>query len=196
MVSIKSLFQVVLVIAGAVAATAAPSASPTLSSVPYMPRIPSAAKHHHARRVTTLTGVPYMPRIPSAAKHHQVLRVRAQVDVDPSMVVQTTCLDATETIAFHDETVAQLNICGGMAGASDKCKGAPKTTVGLAGTARFTVTAVDDGATVTISRDRWVRCVQAARAECPTGSLAATCLGGGSTGDVTFRLESTENLEL
>ncbi|CAM1507041.1 Fc.00g066820.m01.CDS01 [Cosmosporella sp. VM-42] len=172
MVSTRSLFQTVLVLVSAMTATAAPAA----------PRMTN--------------GVPYMPRIPSAAKHHEILRARATTEVDLGVLVQATCLQKSETIVFHDENVAQLNICGGIAGAIDKCEGAPKETVGEAGSAKFTVTALDDDATITISKERWVQCVRAARAECPTGSFSAICSGGGSTGDVAFTLENPQTLEL
>ena len=100
------------------------------------------------------------------------------------------------TISPDDEAVAELSICGGMPGSVNECKGAPKTTTGQSGSAQFMVTALDDDATISVSKERWMRCVRAARAACPTGSFSATCLGGGSTGDVVFTLESTKLSEL
>lgn len=93
-------------------------------------------------------------------------------------------------IAFNDENVAQLSICGSIAGAIRHCEGSPKETEGEYRTAKFTVTTVDEFATIDIAKDRWVQCIQAARHACPTGSLSAVCVGGASTGDLAFTLES------
>lgn len=86
--------------------------------------------------------------------------------------------------------MAILSICGGIAGDITKCGGAPTSTTGQAGSAKFELDAVQDGATINISKGRWERCVRAARAVCPTGSLTATCLGGASKGDVQFTLDN------
>lgn len=99
-------------------------------------------------------------------------------------------------ILLHDETVAQLSICGGMPGSIDGCLGSPRSTVGEAGTALFTVAADAPEASITVSKDRWMRCVNAARDRCPTGSLAATCVGGASTGDISFVLETPKSQDL
>lgn len=93
-------------------------------------------------------------------------------------------------IIFHDETVAQLSICGGIPGSIDHCPGSPKETVGESGTALFTVRAEKAGASINITKERWMQCVQAARDRCPTGSLSATCVGGASAGDVSFVLKN------
>jgi hypothetical protein len=93
-------------------------------------------------------------------------------------------------IIFHEENAAQLAICGGISGSStDHCGGSPAATVGSNGSARFVLRAVNDGATIDISKVRWEECVHAARAVCPTGSLSAMCLGGATSGDVAFSLE-------
>jgi len=86
--------------------------------------------------------------------------------------------------------VAELGICGGIAGAITKCGGAPTSTTGKSGTAQFKLAAVSQGATINISKGRWEQCVRAARAVCPTGSIQATCAGGASTGDVAFTLDN------
>lgn len=93
-------------------------------------------------------------------------------------------------IVFHDENVAELGICGGIAGAITKCGGAPASTTGKAGSAIFTLNTVQKGATINISKGRWEQCVRAARAVCPTGSIQATCAGGASTGNVAFTLDN------
>lgn len=99
-------------------------------------------------------------------------------------------------ISLHDENVAQLSVCGGMVGSIDKCQGSPKRTVGQAGSAKFTVIALDDDAAISISKKHWMQCVRAARAVCSAGSFSATCLGGSSKDDVFFTLENPQNPEL
>ncbi|KPM45479.1 hypothetical protein AK830_g1031 [Neonectria ditissima] len=172
MVSSYKLLQAIVVIATAVAATVAP------------------------RGTKILDRVPLMPRIPSVSKHHEVLRARATMEVDHSVLAEATCLDRNQAIILHDETVAQLSICGGMPGSIDGCTGARAATVGEVGTALFTVSADDAGASITISKQQWMRCVQAARDRCPTGSLSATCVGGASSGDVSFTLENPQSHDL
>ncbi|KAJ1323492.1 hypothetical protein MN608_11647 [Microdochium nivale] len=102
--------------------------------------------------------------------------------------LSTTCLDASQKITFHDENVAQLQICGGIAGTITKCGGAPTSTVGQSGTAKFSLKPLTAGATLNISKGRWERCIKAARKVCPTGSLTTTCPGGASSGDTAFTL--------
>lgn len=86
--------------------------------------------------------------------------------------------------------MAELGICGGIAGSVQKCGGAPTSTTGTSGSAKFSLSAVERGATINISKGRWEQCVRAARAVCPTGSLKATCAGGASKGDVQFTLDN------
>ena len=90
----------------------------------------------------------------------------------------------------HDENVAQLGICGGIAGNTKKCRTSPIMTTGQAGTARFTLRATEPGATINIDKDQWEQCVRAARAVCPTGSMGGTCVGGATIGNLVFRLEN------
>lgn len=131
-----------------------------------------------------------LPRVMVRPAHLEVLKIRASTAVNPAAVTETTCLDASKKIVFHDENVAELAICGGIAGAITKCGGAPTSTTGKSGSAQFSLSAVDSGATINISKGRWEQCVRAARAVCPTGSIKATCAGGASTGDVTFTLDN------
>lgn len=93
-------------------------------------------------------------------------------------------------IVFHDQNVAELGICGGIAGAITKCGGAPTETTGSSGTALFTLKAATAGATINVSKGRWEGCVRAARAVCPTGTFSSTCIGGASTGNVEFTLDA------
>ncbi|KXJ86000.1 hypothetical protein Micbo1qcDRAFT_153462 [Microdochium bolleyi] len=102
--------------------------------------------------------------------------------------ISTTCLDASQKIAFYDENVAQLAICGGIAGKITKCGGAPTSTIGQSGTAKFSLKPLTAGATLNISKGRWERCIKAARKTCQNGSLKATCPGGASSGDTEFTL--------
>ena len=53
--------------------------------------------------------------------------------------------------------VALLQICGGIAGTIQKCQGAPKSTTGVSGNAKFTITPAVKGATINISKGRWER---------------------------------------
>ena len=70
-------------------------------------------------------------------------------------------------IVFHDENVAQLQICeGGIAGKVTKCRGAPTSTTGTSGTAKFSLTTATGGGTINISKGRWEQCIRAARAVC------------------------------
>jgi hypothetical protein len=144
------------------------------------------------------------PRIPSHAKHVEVLARRAASQADMTTVVTATCIDPDEYISFNDETVASLSICGGISGASTGCaqdvdpEVPPMTTSeGEFRSAHFSISAVDNGAVLTISKDRWIGCVEAARTICPTGSLTAVCAGGASPeSDVKFTLTSTVTNEL
>ncbi|KAI0021569.1 hypothetical protein F4780DRAFT_284103 [Xylariomycetidae sp. FL0641] len=119
-----------------------------------------------------------------------LLAMRGSTDVDPNAASDVQCIDPNVAIDFHDENVAQLGICGSIAGAITKCEGDPTATTGESGSARFDLAPVDAGATLNISKGRWEGCVRAARAVCPTGSLSAVCAGGSSLGDVAFRLDS------
>ncbi|TVY69005.1 hypothetical protein LSUE1_G006367 [Lachnellula suecica] len=133
--------------------------------------------------------VPF-PSVTVSQDHYEVLRLRASTTVDPTAVTGTTCTDTTTNIVFHDQNVAELAICGGIAGAITKCGGAPTSTTGSSGSALFQLNAVTAGATINVSKGRWEGCVRAARAVCPTGSFSSTCVGGASTGDVAFTLDA------
>ncbi|TVY39118.1 hypothetical protein LOCC1_G004944 [Lachnellula occidentalis] len=122
--------------------------------------------------------------------HFEILRLRASTTVDPAAVTSTTCTDTTANIVFHDQNVAELAICGGIAGTIVKCGGAPTSTTGSSGTALFSLKAADAGATINVSKGRWEGCVRAAQATCPTGGFSSTCVGGASTGNVAFTLSA------
>ncbi|KAI1323223.1 hypothetical protein F5Y16DRAFT_350806 [Xylariaceae sp. FL0255] len=133
---------------------------------------------------------PTWPRYTIDIEHLEVLAMRASTAVDHSAVEDMTCIDPDVNIVSHDQNVAELAICGGIAGTIEFCGGDPTETVGESGSAKFTLTAATDGATINISKGRWEGCIRAARAICPTGSMSGTCVGGASTGDVDFTLDS------
>ncbi|KAI0162957.1 hypothetical protein BJ166DRAFT_281752 [Pestalotiopsis sp. NC0098] len=125
-----------------------------------------------------------------SSEHFEILAMRASSTVDPNAVTNVKCTDPNVNIVFHDQNVAELGICGGIAGTITKCGGAPASTTGQSGTALFTLDAADSGATINISKGRWEGCIRAARATCPTGSISGTCVGGASTGNVDFTLDN------
>ncbi|KAL2022804.1 hypothetical protein VTK56DRAFT_4620 [Thermocarpiscus australiensis] len=132
-----------------------------------------------------------VPRVIVPQSYYEVLKIRASAPINPRAVADVNCLDPNAHIVFHDETAAELAICGGIAGsATAQCGGAPAETEGRSGTALFTLRAVNAGATINIAKDRWVQCVRAAREACPTGSMSGICFGGASSGNVGFTLTS------
>ncbi|KAI1869110.1 hypothetical protein JX265_002972 [Neoarthrinium moseri] len=138
----------------------------------------------------TTLATPFVPRYALTQEHLEVLAMRASTSVDPNAVSNTQCIDPNVNIDFHDQNVAELGICGGIAGSITKCGGAPQSTTGKSGTALFTLNAATSGATINISKGRWEGCIRAARAVCPTGSVSGTCTGGASTGNVDFTLDN------
>ncbi|ORY65966.1 uncharacterized protein BCR38DRAFT_339294 [Pseudomassariella vexata] len=135
-------------------------------------------------------GNPVWARSIGAPEHIEVLKMRASTSVNPDSVSNTKCIDPSVDIDFHDQNVAELGICGGIAGTIQKCGGAPESTTGTSGTAEFKLNAATSGATINISKGRWEQCIRAARAVCPTGSMSGTCAGGASEGDVDFTLDN------
>ncbi|OTA69401.1 hypothetical protein K449DRAFT_428850 [Hypoxylon sp. EC38] len=133
---------------------------------------------------------PVWPHYSVDNEHLEVLAMRASTSVNPAAVSDVTCIDRNKNIVFHDQNVAELAICGGIAGSIQKCGGSPQSTVGTSGSAQFTLKAATTGATINISKGRWEQCIRAARAVCPTGSMSGTCAGGASSGDVDFTLDN------
>jgi len=129
------------------------------------------------------------PRVVVPQSHYEVLEMRASTPVNPGAVKDVKCIDRNARIVFHDQNVAELSICRGIAGPVTKCQGLPAETTGRSGTALFALRTAEAGAQINISKDRWEQCVRAARAVCPTGSMSGTCVGGATTGgDVAFTL--------
>jgi hypothetical protein len=140
-----------------------------------------------------------------------ILAAPANTNINPAAVTGTICGNANvyvsllpslplhcpsvpplthlSAIDFHDFNVAQLSICGGIAGSITKCLGNPSSTVGASGTAKFSLKATVAGSTINVSKGRWEGCVRAARAVCPSGEFTSTCVGGATpAGDVAFSL--------
>ncbi|KAH6689214.1 hypothetical protein F5X68DRAFT_260749 [Plectosphaerella plurivora] len=145
-----------------------------------------------ARFITFLgvvASVMALPHFSVQQQYLEVTRMRASAEIRPLALLETQCMNRNVHIVFHDEAVAELAICdGGIAGSVQKCRGSPTETKGVAGTARFSVKTMRKGATIEISKERWERCVRAARAVCPTGTYRAVCAGGASKGDIEFFL--------
>ncbi|KAI1003793.1 hypothetical protein K3495_g4415 [Podosphaera aphanis] len=121
-----------------------------------------------------------------------ILHARASTSVDPNDVKDTKCIDEQAEIDTHDMNVAQLAICGSIAGAIQKCQGSPKSSEGTSGTASFKLEPAIEGETIKISKGRWERCIRAARATCPTGTFSSTCIGGATNGDINFSLSAVK----
>lgn len=113
---------------------------------------------------------------------HRQPQPRGDETVNPDAVLSTTCLDPSVDLNTHDTDVALLSICGGISGTIEFCEGNPTSTVGASGTSKLTLTPVDEGAMITVSKGRWEGCMRAARAVCPQGTFSSTCVGGVSEG--------------
>lgn len=135
-----------------------------------------AMPHHH-------------PNVAVPQEHFEVMNMRRQASrINPRAVADVKCTDAKARIVFHDQNVAELAICGGISGSVTKCEGNPASTTGQSGSAKFSLSPVEQGATIDISKSRWEECVRAARGVCPTGSMTGVCSGGATRGDVAFSL--------
>lgn len=123
--------------------------------------------------------------------HFEVLRMRQTMPLSPRSITDVQCIDRNAHIVFHDQNAAELSICSDISGPDhDRCEGSLSMTQGRVGSALFTLKAIDAGSTINVTKKKWEQCIRAARAVCPTGSLAATCLGGASRGDFKFTLLS------
>lgn len=92
---------------------------------------------------------------------------------------------------FHETNVAILSICGGIAGTIEKCEGAPTSTTGTSGGSEFTITPVNKGDTINISKGRWEQGIKAVAAICGADvPFSATFTGGATTGDVNVTLKA------
>ncbi|KAF1957512.1 hypothetical protein CC80DRAFT_411221, partial [Byssothecium circinans] len=113
----------------------------------------------------------------------------ADQQVSGAEVTGKTCTDPSIAFDTHDTNVALLGICGGIAGAIQKCGGALASTPGQSGTSKFSLEVTQEGSTINVSKGRWERCVKGAQLTCPKGAFESTCVGGASpSGDVKFSL--------
>ncbi|KAK3300960.1 uncharacterized protein B0H64DRAFT_27900 [Chaetomium fimeti] len=132
-------------------------------------------------------------RVMVPQSYYEGLSLRRQKPINPNSVRDVVCLDTSTRFVLYDEYAASLAICGSIAGPlATRCGGSPAETVGRSGKAVFELQATERaaGATINVSKDRWARCVAAAREACPQGSFEGVCVGGATKGDVKFRLGS------
>ncbi|KAK4252291.1 hypothetical protein C7999DRAFT_27015 [Corynascus novoguineensis] len=125
--------------------------------------------------------------------YYEALSLRRQMPIRPNAVRDMVCLDTTTRFVLYDEYAASLAICGSIAGPdATRCEGGLAETVGKSGAAAFKLEATqrDGGATISVSKEAWARCVAAAREACPTGRFRGVCVGGATRGDVRFELMS------
>ncbi|RYP11440.1 hypothetical protein DL764_000094 [Monosporascus ibericus] len=73
---------------------------------------------------------PVYPRRSVSQQHFEDLALRASTEAHPEAVTDVECIDPDVNIDFHDQNVAELSICGRIAGAVTRCEGAPESTVG------------------------------------------------------------------
>ncbi|OHE99677.1 hypothetical protein CORC01_05035 [Colletotrichum orchidophilum] len=99
-----------------------------------------------ASALLVLSGLSAALPKPILQANNDALESRASKDVNPAAVTGTTCTDKNIKIDTHDMNVATLAICGGIAGSIQKCGGAPKSTTGVSGTAKFTLNPTTSGA--------------------------------------------------
>ncbi|KZV62236.1 hypothetical protein PENSPDRAFT_658260 [Peniophora sp. CONT] len=98
---------------------------------------------------------------------------------------------SSSALDSHTVNVAQLQICGGIAGTIQKCQGAPTTTTGVSNNVQFSINPVQSGDTINISKGRWEQGIKAAFAVCGTDKpFTATFAGGATKGDVNVELKA------
>lgn len=98
----------------------------------------------------------------------------------------------SSALVFHDVNVAQLAICGSIAGTITQCEGSPTSTTGVSGTAKFAITPVIAGDTINVSKGRWEQSIKAAFAQCGQDiPFTATFKAGAAKGDINVSLTRT-----
>ncbi|TRM64896.1 hypothetical protein BD626DRAFT_582710 [Schizophyllum amplum] len=119
-------------------------------------------------------------------------RARPRANAVPVVVSNLVCDDSGDTLVSHDVNVAQLQICGSIAGTIQKCEGNPTSTTGVSGTASFSIEPVNAGDTINVSKGRWEQHIKAAFKECGQDvPFTATFRAGASTGDINVSLTRT-----
>ncbi|KAL1727090.1 hypothetical protein EV714DRAFT_275930 [Schizophyllum commune] len=118
--------------------------------------------------------------------------VEARANAVPVVVSNLVCDDSGDTLVSHDVNVAQLQICGGIAGSIQKCQGNPTSTTGVSGTATFTIDPVEEGDTINVSKGRWEQHIKAAFKQCGQDvPFTATFRAGAAKGDIDVTLTRT-----
>ncbi|KAI0314375.1 hypothetical protein OF83DRAFT_1085683 [Amylostereum chailletii] len=108
-----------------------------------------------------------------------------------TQVSNVQCTGST-ALDSHTVNVAQLQICGSIAGKIQKCQGSPTSTTGTSGNVQFSINPVVSGDTINISKGRWEQGIKAAFAVCGQDiPFTATFQGGATKGDVNVVLKST-----
>ncbi|WWC69401.1 uncharacterized protein I206_103340 [Kwoniella pini CBS 10737] len=106
----------------------------------------------------------------------RVIKPRAELVVQP--VCQGGNLDS------HDCNVALLSLGGGIQGAIQFLRVDDTSNTSSSGTCRMTVTAVDGGTAISISKGRLEQAQKAAIAECGRQAWTVTALGGSVGGNL------------
>ncbi|KAL1745408.1 hypothetical protein HDZ31DRAFT_81978 [Schizophyllum fasciatum] len=118
--------------------------------------------------------------------------IEARANAVPVVVSNLVCDDSGDTLVSHDVNVAQLQICGGIAGKIQKCQGNPTSTTGVSGTATFTIDPVEAGDTINVSKGRWEQHIKAAFKQCGQDvPFTATFRAGAAKGDINVTLTRT-----
>jgi len=155
-----------------------------LFDLPSLPRFHRARIHVSSERFTVMLGSFYSLVLLFTSALAAPLAMRTE------SVSNVTCTDPGTTLDFHSTNVALLQICGGISGSIEFCQGNPTTTTGTSGTSQFSITPVDSGATINISKGRWEQGIKAVAAICGADKpFTATFAGGASTGDVNVELK-------
>ncbi|KAH8884976.1 hypothetical protein GQ53DRAFT_829353 [Thozetella sp. PMI_491] len=88
-------------------------------------------------------------------------------------ISNVTCNGAA-SISLANQDIAELAVCGGIKAPIDFCPGNLKTTTGVSGNAKWTITAATD-TTLGFFKGNWEECCNAARATCPGQTFTARC---------------------
>ncbi|KAI8907384.1 hypothetical protein EDD86DRAFT_53746 [Gorgonomyces haynaldii] len=119
-----------------------------------------------------------------------VSAVPAQRKLDPNAASNVVC-DKSVNLKQFDINRALLSICGGIQGQIQKCQGAPTSTTGVFGGAKFTAQPVNQGATINVSKGRWEAGIFAAQAICGTNGFSAIFPLGTSNGNLKVTMGSS-----
>ncbi|KAI8902243.1 hypothetical protein BC833DRAFT_574253 [Globomyces pollinis-pini] len=121
-----------------------------------------------------------------------VMSIPAERVVNPNAIKSVVCTQPNVKLDFHDINVAQLQICGGIAGKIQKCQGNPTSTTGISGTAKFIATPKINGSTINVSKGRWEQGIAAGLAKCGQSPVKGIIPLGTSNGDLIVRLKENK----